>query len=93
MALLPPPGSPAQPLPPPPDFIPPYPILPSYIVDCMFNYTYVWLWNGESFWFYPISVEYGAVAGYRWNGLAWFFYGTDPRFIRAVSCPPIPTLF
>ncbi|TMV46296.1 transporter [Paenibacillus mesophilus] len=93
MAFLPQPGSPAQTLPPPPDYIPPYPIYPSYIVDCSYQYTYVWLRNGESFWFYPTRVEYGAVSGLRWNGLFWYFFGIDPRFIEAVSCPPIPTLY
>lgn len=83
---------PGQTLPPPPAYIPPKPAV-SYIVDCMNNYTFVWLWNGENFWYYPTWVESGAVLGYRWNGIAWYFYGFDPRLIEAVSCPPIPTLF
>lgn len=77
---------------PPPPFVPQKPAV-SYIIDCFFQYTYVWLWNGESFWFYPTRVEYGEVSGYQWNGTYWAFYGFDSRLIDAVSCPPVPTLY
>lgn len=77
---------------PPPAFIPPKPAV-SYIVDCVYQYTYIWLRSGENFWFYPTSVDMDGVSGYRWSGSYWYFYGIDPRFIDAVSCPPIPTLF
>lgn len=80
------------PLPAPPTFVPEQPTT-SYIVDCLYQNTYVWLWNGESFWFYPTRVEYGEVSGFRWYGRFWTFYSMDPRLIRAVSCPPIPTLY
>jgi hypothetical protein len=94
MAFMPPgpPGSTAVPQSPPPAYVPEKPAV-SYIIDCMYQYTYVWLWNGDSFWFYPTRVEYGEVSGYRWNGAFWTFYGFDPRLINAVSCPPIPTLY
>jgi len=91
MAFL--PGSPLETLPPPPAVIPPIPIYPTYIVDCTFRYTYVWLWNGDNFWFYPTRVEYGIVAGLRWNGRFWFHFEMDPNNIRAVSCAPTPTLY
>lgn len=81
-----------QPQYPPPAFIPPKPEF-SYVVDCLYQYTYVWLLNGDNFWFYPTRVEYGEVSGYRWNGAFWMYYGIDPRFIDAVACPPIPTLY
>ena len=74
---------------PPPSFIPPKPAT-SYIVDCLYSYTYVWPKQGRPFWFYPTSVEYGAVTGYIWTGTFWTFYGFDPIFIDAVSCA-IPT--
>lgn len=94
MAYMPQPGSQgtAIPLPPPPLYVPEIPEV-SYIVDCVYQYTYVWLWNGDSFWFYPTRVEYGAVSGYRWTGAFWTYYGFDSRLIHAVSCPPIPTLY
>ncbi|GAA0136950.1 hypothetical protein YSY43_37910 [Paenibacillus sp. YSY-4.3] len=81
-----------QALAPPPNYIPPKPYV-SYIIDCVYQYTYVWLWNGDSFWYYPTRVEYGEVSGYRWTGAFWTFYGFSPDLINAVSCPPIPTLY
>lgn len=81
-----------QPQLPPPAFIPQKPEV-SYVVDCLYEYTYIWLLNGDNFWFYPTRVEYGEVSGYRWNGAFWMFYGIDPRIIDAVACPPIPTLY
>jgi hypothetical protein len=78
------------PLPHPPRYIPRKPHN-FYIVDCYNQITYVWLKNGRSFWFYPTSIQYGAVTGFRWNGLFWTFYGFDSRLIDEVSCPPIPT--
>ena len=70
---------------PPPTVIPPKPSY-SYIIDCLYYYTYVWLKNGRQFWFYPTSVEHGAVTGYRWTGRYWTFYGFDSRLIDEVAC-------
>ncbi|HWI48868.1 MAG TPA: transporter [Rummeliibacillus sp.] len=93
MVYYPPQGpSGQQPQSPPPTFIPSKPSV-SYIVDCVYQNTYVWLINGESFWFYPTRVEYGEVSGYRWSGAFWYYFGIDPRFIDAVSCYPTPTLY
>ena len=77
--------------PPLPPAIPSKPVN-SYIVDCMYKDTYVWLKNGAQFWFYPTSVQYGAVTGYRRTGAGWIFYGFDLRLIDEVSCQPVPTL-
>jgi hypothetical protein len=82
-----------QPQSPPPPYVPPKPFPSHYVVDCLYNYTYVWLFNGEGFWFYPTYLQYGEVAGYRWNGRNWTFYGFDERFIETVACNPIPTLY
>lgn len=78
---------------PPPSFIPQKPFSGDYMIDCVFQNTYVWLTNGESFWFYPTRVEYGEVSGYRWNGFYWVFYGIDPRFIDVLVCYPTPALY
>ena len=92
MVFFPGQSSPNQPQSPPPTFIPPNPYS-TYLVDCYYQNTYVTLINGDSFWFYPISVESGAVTGYRWTGLFWTFYGFDPRLIDEVACYPTPTLY
>lgn len=75
---------------PPPSYRPSKPST-SYIIDCIYQYTYVWLKNGEQFWFYPTRVEYEGATGYRWNGAVWVYYAIDARNIDAVACPPIPT--
>ncbi|WFA17383.1 transporter [Paenibacillus mucilaginosus] len=90
MALLPPFGFPSVPSHPP--VIPMNPTS-SYFVDCLYQYTFVRLWNGESFWFYPTAAEYSEVSGYRWNGRFWFQFVVDPRHVRFVSCRPVPTLY
>ncbi|WP_223592623.1 transporter [Neobacillus bataviensis] len=82
-----------QPQSPPPPYVPPKPATSHYLIDCLNQYTYVWLVNGEGFWYYPITVQYGAVTGYRWNGTFWTFYGFDERFIETVACYPVPTLY
>ncbi|WP_336775721.1 transporter [Paenibacillus sp. MMO-58] len=76
----------------PPPYVPPKPPV-SYVIDCINNYTYVWLRDGQQFWYYPTSVESFGISGFRWNGYTWLYYGIDPRLVEAVSCPPIPTLF
>ena len=46
-----PPQRTSSPQSPPPTFIPQKPAV-SYIVDCLYQNTYVWLINGSQFWFY-----------------------------------------
>ena len=65
----------------------------SYIIDCQYSYTYVWPKHGKSFWFYPTSIGYGEISGYKWTGRKWTFYGFDSESIDEVACPPIPTLY
>jgi hypothetical protein len=59
----------------------------------MYSYTYVWPKVGRPFWYYPTSVESGAVSGYRWTGRQWVYFGFDPRGIDEVACYPVPTLY
>jgi hypothetical protein len=75
---------------PPPALTPSKPSY-SYIIDCFYQFTYVWTRNGRQFWFYPTSIEYGEVSGYRWTGRYWTFYGFDSRLIDQVACYPVPT--
>ena len=77
---------------PPPTVIPQKPAY-SYIIDCMYSYTYVWPKYGRTFWFYPTRVEYGEVSGYIWTGTNWAFFGFDPQLIDQVACYPVPTLY
>jgi hypothetical protein len=53
---------------------------------CLFRNTFIWLNNGEGFWFYPIFVGPRSVAGFRWNGRFWMMVGIDTRRILSFTC-------
>jgi hypothetical protein len=76
---------------PPPSYTPQespslYAVDPGAIRGCLYRFTYVWLNNGSSFWFYPTYVGRDSIAGYRWRGFRWVYYGTDLRRIRSFRC-------
>ncbi len=59
---------------------------PGAIRRCLFRFTYVWLTNRQQFWFYPIFVGRTSVAGFRWTGFSWVYFGIDLRFIASFTC-------
>lgn len=59
---------------------------PGAIRRCRFRFTYIWLNNGNSFWFYPTFIGRTSVAGWRWRRIGWTYYGTDLRRIRSFTC-------
>lgn len=77
---------------PPPSFVPQQQSLSTFAVDpgairgCLFRNTFIWLRNGSSFWFYPTFVGRQSVAGFRWTGRMWTFYGTDLNRISSFQC-------
>lgn len=76
---------------PPPSYTPQespslFAVDPGAIRGCLYRYTFVWLNNGSSFWFYPTYVGRDSIAGYRWRGFRWVYYGTDLRRIRSFRC-------
>ncbi|WP_027410609.1 hypothetical protein [Anoxybacteroides tepidamans] len=83
---------PQAPTAPPPPFIPqqataaPFAVDPGAIRLCLFRNTFIWLDNGEAFWFYPIFVGPRSVAGFRWNGWSWMIFGIDTRRITSFTC-------
>jgi len=92
------PGSSGPPSGPPPTFTPQeqstgarggvgvFAVDPGSIRGCLFRFTYVWLRNGRGFWFYPTYVGRQSVAGWRWNGWRWSYYGTDLDRISSFQC-------
>lgn len=76
----------------PPSFTPPRPLTSIYAVDpggiagCLFRFTFIWLENGQRFWFYPVFVGPTSIAGFRWTGRNWFYFGIDLRRVEAFSC-------
>lgn len=59
---------------------------PGAIHGCLRRYTFIWLENGNSFWFYPTFVGRTSVAGWRWRNFRWTYYGTDLRRISSFRC-------
>ena len=59
---------------------------PGAIRGCLYRYTYIWLQNGQSFWFYPVFVGRTSIAGWRWRNWRWVYFGTDLRRIRSFQC-------
>ncbi|AIF42242.1 hypothetical protein [Virgibacillus sp. SK37] len=76
---------------PPPSFQPTQPQVQLYAVDpggirgCLYRYTYIWL-RRDSFWFYPTYVGRKSIAGYRWQGYRWVYYGIDLDKIDSYQC-------
>ncbi|MBG9541742.1 hypothetical protein ABE29_02650 [Cytobacillus firmus] len=85
-------GQDGPPSAPPPNFTPQMQQVSTFAVDpgairgCLFRNTFIWLQNGNSFWFYPTFVGRTSVAGWRWRNWHWTYYGTDLRRIRSFQC-------
>mgnify|MGYP005829577297 CR=1 FL=1 len=78
---------------PPPAFVPAqtqqagaFAVDPGSIRRCLFRYTYVWLSGNQQFWFYPIFLGRTSVAGYRWTGFRWIYFGISLRQIQSFTC-------
>ncbi|MEC1634122.1 hypothetical protein P9D98_05340 [Bacillus mojavensis] len=65
-----------------------YLVEPVLIQPCLFRFTYVWLTNGSSFWFFPIILGRESVGGFYWDAShhRWFYYALDTKHIDVVSC-------
>lgn len=96
---MPPGGHGGMPSGPPPGFNPPKPqephihdgigpkaIDPGAIMRCRFRFTFIWLRNGNSFWAYITHVGRTSIAGYRWTGRRWIYFGMDLRRIESFTC-------
>lgn len=88
----------AAPSGPPPSFIPQkpatlapggvsvYAVDPGAIRFCLYKFTYIWLINGRSFWVWLVFVGPTSIAGFRWTGFGWRYFGTDIRNIDTFVC-------
>ncbi|MGZ4135284.1 MAG: hypothetical protein ACXVC1_07600 [Tumebacillaceae bacterium] len=63
-----------------------YAVDPGAIRPCRNRYVYIWLNNGRSFWAYPTYVGPTSLAGYRWNGRYWEYFGIDLHRIAQFKC-------
>ncbi|GGE33136.1 hypothetical protein GCM10011391_09740 [Pullulanibacillus camelliae] len=92
------PSSGQQPPGPPPAFTPqlqtlhgfgqpaPFAIDPGAIRGCLFRWTYIWTRGNQQFWFFPIFVGPRSVAGFRWYGRNWGFFGINLNQILQFQC-------
>jgi hypothetical protein len=53
---------------------------------CLNRYMYVWLRNGNSFWFYPIYIAGDTLIGYRWREFGWVYFTLNIRRISYYQC-------
>lgn len=51
---------------------------------CLNRFTFIWLWNGRSFWFYPTFIGRRSAEGFIWTRNGWRF----DRFL--FPCPFLP---
>jgi len=56
------------------------------IRPCKYRYVYIWLTNGRRFWAWLTFVGRRSVAGYRWTGQRWVYFGIDLRRIDSFYC-------
>lgn len=80
---------------PPPSFIPQQTqaqgigilaVDPGAIRPCRFRFVYLWLTNRRQFWAWLVFVGPRSVAGWRWNGFRWVYFGVDLRSIESFVC-------
>lgn len=78
---------------PPPSYIPQESQASTFAVDpggirrCLRRFTYIWLNDGKSFWFYPVFVGSNSVAGWRWSRRrGWVYFGIGLWQIRSFQC-------
>lgn len=77
---------------PPPAFQPEQPQVQLFAIDpgaiqrCLFRFTFIWLDNGRSFWYFPTFVGRRSVAGFRWSGFRWVYFGIDLDRISSFQC-------
>lgn len=79
---------------PPPAFVPsqaqaqvtPFAVDPGAIRRCIFRYVYLWLDNRQQFWAWLVFVGPRSVAGWRWIGFRWVYFGIDLNRIESFIC-------
>jgi len=59
---------------------------PGSIRGCLYSNTYIWLNNGQQFWFYPTFISRRSIAGYRWTHMGWVYMGFDLRLVDSFFC-------
>jgi hypothetical protein len=63
-----------------------YAVDPGAIRPCLYRYVYIWPRWGRGFWAWLTFVGRRSVAGWRWNGRRWVYFGMDTRQISSFYC-------
>ncbi|MEG0773024.1 DUF3298 domain-containing protein [Clostridium sp.] len=61
-------------------------VSPGSIRPCRYQFVYIWLRNGRSFWAWLTNVDRRTASGFRWNGRRWVYFGVDLRRIDYFEC-------
>ncbi|MEW8954897.1 hypothetical protein [Clostridium sp.] len=56
------------------------------IRPCLYRYTYIWQSNGRGYWAYLTYVGPKSIAGWRWMGWRWVYFGLDLNRIDSFYC-------
>jgi len=61
-------------------------VSPGSIRPCRFQFVFIWPTFGNPFWAWLINVDRRSIAGFRWNGRRWVYFGMDLRRIAMFEC-------
>lgn len=54
---------------------------------CMFRNTFIWMRNGNAFWFFPMFVTGNQIIGFRWRGRrGWVYDSINRNNIMFFNC-------
>lgn len=53
---------------------------------CINRFTFIWLINGNSFWFYPTRMRRNQIEGFRWRNNRWIYDRINVRRILFFRC-------
>ncbi|MBY6036434.1 collagen-like protein [Fictibacillus nanhaiensis] len=63
-----------------------YAVDPGAIRPCLYQFVYIWPRWGPGFWAWLTFVGRRSVAGFKWNGRRWIYFGMDTRQISSFYC-------
>jgi hypothetical protein len=63
-----------------------YAVDPGAIRPCLYRYVFIWPRHGRGFWAWLTFAGRRSVAGWRWNGRRWVYFGMDTRQIVSFYC-------
>lgn len=64
----------------------PMAVAPGTLRACRYRYVYIWPERGRGFWAWLTFVGRRSIAGYRWMGRRWVYFGMDIRRIDSFIC-------